>query len=432
MLHRGSALRVITTGLAVFSMFFGAGNLIFAVNLGREFQSQIPPALIGFLLTGVCLPLVGIVSITQFGGDCRAWFAQAGRWTGGTLYVVILLIIGPLVPMPRIVALAYTMLALYLPGGITLPLFATCFVGVTFLCAVAEKRVIELLGGWISPLLLLFLAILVGASLTNPATVEPSALPLHRVLGKTAVYGYNTTDFITSVYFGSIIIAILRKNAPPNASGASINRLCLASSALGLLLQGVVYVGLAYSGARLANSRSTLNEGEVLAAAARNALGHWGGLVMGAVVALACLSTLIALAALLADHLSTYFCRPDEHSPSCHPDERSEEGSPHVSKHGEILRYAQDDKGCRYRAALLLTLLTTGLLANLGLSSIIRLSAPVLNLVHPTIIALAAANILYKRTGIQLAKPTVWIVLTVSLYLQQDQLTGFVTALRGG
>ncbi len=396
MLHWGSALRVITTGLAVFSMFFGAGNLIFAVNLGREFQSQTSWALVGFLLTGVCLPLVGIVSIAQFGGDCRAWFGRAGTRTGGTLYVVILLLIGPLLPMPRIVALAYTMLVPYLPASVTLPAFAALFLMVTFACAVAEKRVIEVLGKWICPLLLLLLLLLIGSSLTSPATVSPSAIPFETVLRKNLVYGYNTTDFITSIYFGSMIIAVLRKNASPNASSTSINRLCLASSALGLFLQGLVYVGLAWAGARLADPQSTLNEGEVLVAVSRNALGHWGGLVMAVVVTLACLSTLIALAVLLADHLS------------------------------------QQAFGLKvsYRAALLCSLIITGLLANLGLSSIIRLSAPILNLVHPTIIALALANILSKCTGIQLAKPVVWIVLMASLYLQQDQMIDFTASLR--
>ncbi|MEM7589858.1 MAG: branched-chain amino acid transport system II carrier protein [Myxococcota bacterium] len=380
--------QVLTIGFAVFSMFFGAGNLIFSVNLGRMFQSQTPLALVGFLLTGVCLPVLGIFSITLFGGNCRAWFARAGKRTGTVLYVAILLIIGPLIPMPRIVALAHTMLTAYLPHSMTLPLFATLFLTITLACAIAEKQVIEVLGKWISPLLLLCLAILVAFALVTPAVVHPSALPATHVLHKNLIYGYNTTDFITSIYFGSIIMAILRKNARTKAQNTQVHHLCLAGSGFGLFLLGLVYVGLATTGARLANPDDLLDAGQVLASVSRLALGHWGGLLMGVIATLACLSTLIALAVLLADHLT---------------------------------RHALGGK-VKYRTCLLATLITTGLMANLGLSSIIQLSAPLLNFVHPTIIALSIINILYKKIGFQPAQSIIWICLVLSAWYQWESL----------
>ncbi|MEM7402661.1 MAG: branched-chain amino acid transport system II carrier protein [Myxococcota bacterium] len=390
-MHRQLLMQVLTTGFAVFSMFFGAGNLIFSVNLGRMFQSQTPLALVGFLLTGVCLPLLGIVSITLFGGDCRAWFARAGRRTGAILYVTILLLIGPLVPMPRIVALAYTMLVEYLPNHTTQPLFALLFLTVTLLCAITQKRVIELLGKWISPLLLICLALLVAAALTIPAVVHPSHLPAAVVLHRNLIYGYNTTDFITSIYFGAIIIAILRKNTPAQAPNSQVHRLCLLGSSLGLLLQGLVYVGLAIVGARLTNPHNALNEGQVLAVVSRHALGHWGGLLMGMIVTLACLSTLIALAVLLADQLTNH------------------------AFGGKV----------KYRTCLLATLIITGLIANLGLSSIIKLSEPLLRFVHPAIIALAIVNILHKTVGFRPARSIVWICLVASVWLQRESLMEF-------
>ena len=114
------------TGLAIFSMFFGAGNLIFAVNLGVQYGSQTWIALIGFLITAVLLPVIGIISSLLFNANYKTFYGRLGKNTGFLLSFICFLVIAPLVAMPRIVTLTHTMLHIYFPK-LSLPIFSIIF-----------------------------------------------------------------------------------------------------------------------------------------------------------------------------------------------------------------------------------------------------------------------------------------------------------------
>lgn len=376
-------------------MFFGAGNLIFVVNLGKQYQSQTSLALAGFILTAVCLPVLGVIGISLFDGNTERFFARAGKHTGAAMCAMALVVIGPLIAMPRIVTLSYTMLTPYI-STISLPAFTAMFLLLTCACCMSKKGILDLLGHWISPALLLGLLVLFVTGFNHAGAAKPSTLPATRILAKTAAYGYNTLDFLASLYFGSVVMSILRKNAPPGATRAWVNRLGLWGSCLGLGLLGLVYAGLAWLGAKTTHPTDILNEGEVLGDISRQLLGHWGGLVFATVVVTACLSTIIALAALSADYL----------------------------KHNVFHNHM------RYGTALVIALVVTAVLSNLGLSTILRLSWPILAVIYPAIIALVLVNILYKTTGFQPVKPIVLTVLAVSVYAQWNQLADLVQAIK--
>ena len=394
-MNQGLLPHLVTTGLAVFSMFFGAGNLIFVVSLGKQYQGQTFLALAGFILTAVCLPVLGIVGISLFDGNTNRFFARAGKRTGAVLYAVTVAVIGPLIAMPRIVTLSHTMLTPYIPA-VSLPVFTILFLLVTCACCITKKGILDLLGNWISPVLLLGLIILFITCFRHTGTIQPYAFPATEILAQTAAYGYNTLDFLASLYLGSVVINILGKNAPQGASHTWVNRVGLWGSCLGLGLLGLVYAGLAWLGAKTTNSTDALNEGEILGYISRQLLGHWGGLVFATVVVTACLSTIIALAALSADYL----------------------------KH-EVFR-----NHIRYGTSLGIALALTGILSNLGLSAILQLSWPILAVIYPAILALVLVNILYKTIGFQPVKSIVLTVLAMSVYVQWDQLAGLIQAVK--
>ncbi|MEM7589853.1 MAG: branched-chain amino acid transport system II carrier protein [Myxococcota bacterium] len=265
--------QLIKTGLAVFSMFFGAGNLMYALNLGRTYQNQTSWALPGFLLTTIFLPIAGIVGICLFDGNYHAFFARAGRYTGGFMTAITLAVIGPLVAMPRIVTLSYIMLQPY--WGVSLFGFTCAFLVLTFACCVAEKRILDLLGKWISPALLASLMMLFVAACWHSGSAENSHIPSLHVVKNSVVYGYNTLDFVAAAYFGSVVMTILRKNDAQPAHRKQTNRLALWASSFGLSLLGFVYVGLAWLGAKTASPTDPFNEGELLIDLSRQLLGHW-------------------------------------------------------------------------------------------------------------------------------------------------------------
>ena len=106
---------IVTTGLAIFSMFFGAGNLMYPLEVGMESGSQIAWGLLGFLLTAACLPVLGLFAMILFDGDYKAFFNRLGSTTGSIIVFLSLLIIGPLIAIPRIITLSHTMIAPFIP-----------------------------------------------------------------------------------------------------------------------------------------------------------------------------------------------------------------------------------------------------------------------------------------------------------------------------
>ncbi|MEM7402662.1 MAG: branched-chain amino acid transport system II carrier protein [Myxococcota bacterium] len=394
-MNRAWRTQLITVGLAVFSMFFGAGNLMYALDLGRKYQNQTPLALVGFLLTAVCLPVVGVWSICLFNGNYHAFFARAGKYTGGFMTALTLAVLGPFVAMPRIVGLSYVMLQPYV--GVSLFGFTLAFLLLTFACCVTESRILDLLGRWISPALMISLAILFVAAWCHPSEIGQSYMsPLH-VVKSSAVSGYSTLDFLVATYFGSVVVALLCKNSPQAADQPQQNsRLALYCSSLGLALLALVYVGLAWVGAKTASPVGLSNEGELLTDLSRQLLGHWGGLLMAAVVVLACLSTIIALANVLAEYLKQELFA------------------------GRL----------RYDVSLVIVLLLTATVSNLGLASILELSVPILEIIYPGIIALTVMNILHKTSGFKTVNPVVITVFLLSIYLQQERLQLFGQAIK--
>src|SRR5688572_6620310 len=113
----------IATGLAMFSMFFGAGNVVFPLAIGQYAQDKNIFAIIGLLITAVGVPFLGLISMTLFDGDYRRFFARMGKIPGFLSALVIMGLIGPFGALPRCIALSYSTVSTYIPG-VSLSLFS--------------------------------------------------------------------------------------------------------------------------------------------------------------------------------------------------------------------------------------------------------------------------------------------------------------------
>src|SRR5262245_25771526 len=109
---------VLATGLAMFSMFFGAGNIVFPLALGQFTKDQTLYAVLGLTLSAVLVPFTGLISMILFNGDYRAFFQRMGKWPGFLVSVVIMGLIGPFGAIPRCVTLSYSTVAMFLPEGL--------------------------------------------------------------------------------------------------------------------------------------------------------------------------------------------------------------------------------------------------------------------------------------------------------------------------
>lgn len=376
---------VLSTGLAIFSMFFGAGNLIFAITLGTKYQNLSPLALAGFMITAVILPILGIISILLFDGDYKKYFGQLGKNAGFILCLFCFIIIGPLVAMPRIVTLAYTVFQPFAPS-ISLNVFTILFLIITFLLSVSEKNIINLLGKIISPLLIVSLAIIIFSAFLKQGYTEHLEMPITTVLIRNIQYGYNTLDFLTSIFFASIVISILKQSKKGNTINktSELTGIGLKASMIGVSILALSYAGLAFVGAKFGKNLIHLNEAEIFSAISFRVLGENGALIIAIAVFTACLSTIIALSALCAEYFTL----------------------------SVFTKYK-----VQYAYMLILSLAITGIASNIGLSKILLYSKPFIATVSPAILVLAITNMMHKKIGFKYTKIAVFITLAFSIVI---------------
>ena len=305
----------ITTGLAIFAMLFGAGNLMFPIKVGLNAGDKTFWAMIGFLITGVFLPVLGLVSIILFDGDYHRFFERIGKIPGKILLAICIFIIGPIVAMPRIVTFSYAMTApflgvlekLTLPLGNLVPnpqllLFSIGFLGLTFLATMRESKIIDLLGYVISPILLISLSIIIFKGLIGVGTMPKTIASTPALFWESLKYGYNTLDVLGGIFFSSIIIHILRQKLP----GTDIHKLALTglkAGAIGTVLLGIVYFGLSYLGVFHGYGLDHVYPGILFSTISFRVLGSQGALIVATAVLMACFSTIIALSAVFAEFL---------------------------------------------------------------------------------------------------------------------------------
>lgn len=384
---------IVTTGLAIFSMFFGAGNLMYPLRIGMESGTQVGWGLIGFLLTAACLPVLGLFAMILFDGDYRAFFNRLGASAGSIIIFLSLLIIGPLIAIPRIVTLSHTMTAPFIPFAflqeitpISSFVFSIIFLGITFLLTFRENNIVDVLGNVISPLLLGALAIIIGKGCLNAESATANTQPISEILLNSLSIGYETLDLLGAIFFSSIVLTILRKTAGKDVKSSphALAIMSLKSGALGGGLLALVYIGMSLLGVYYGQGITNVNSGELFSIVSFRILGESGALIIATAVLMACLSTAIALCAVIA----------------------------------EYIQYELSGNTISYVPALLITLVSCLPLSTAGLKSVLTLTGgPICYIGYPVIITLTFCNIAYKLFNFKPVKMPVlatFIVMLVS------------------
>lgn len=145
---------VLSTGFAMFSMFFGAGNIIFPLVVGQYAGSHNLFAIFGLILTAVVMPFAGVIAMLLYDGDYQKFFGKLGKIPGFILTLAILSLLGPLGSVPRCIALSYSTLKSSFPSLPSIWFSAGACV-LVFILSVKKNRLIDLLGKILTPILLL-------------------------------------------------------------------------------------------------------------------------------------------------------------------------------------------------------------------------------------------------------------------------------------
>lgn len=371
--NRISTAAFVATGLMLFALFFGAGNLIFPAGMGQQAGSNIAAALAGFLITGVGLPLLGVIAIGYSGSrDIQELASRVTPWYGILFAVMLYLAIGPFFATPRTATVSYEIGVLPFLGEnvsdgtkkIGLFIFSLVFFGLAYWLSVSPGKLVDRIGKILTPVLLIAIVVLAGYAALSPmgALQAPSEAYQTGAFTKGLIEGYGTMDALASLVFAIIVIEAVR-NMGVN-SKAQVLSLTAKAGFVAAACLAVVYVLIGYMGATSVSGLGVLDTGaKVLSGSANHYFGATGKIVLGVIVLLACISTAVGLITACGE----YFTRL----------------VPSISYHKWVIIFS----------------VVSLVFANFGLSNIIKLSIPALMLLYPLTVAIIALAFLHNSFG---------------------------------
>ncbi|HHX23366.1 MAG TPA: branched-chain amino acid transport system II carrier protein [Thermoanaerobacterales bacterium] len=362
-------------GSLLFGLFFGAGNLIFPVKMGQVAGSNTFAATIGFLITGVGLPVIGVIASALSQSDSLFHMAKPVSIPYAIFFTCALyLTIGPFFAIPRTATVAFEVgLRPFIAEGqlfLGLFIFSLIFFSLTLYFSLRPGRILDWVGKYLTPAFLALLSILLVATYAKPMGQVNMYLPqgnyVDNPLFTGFLDGYNTMDALASLAFAIIIISNIQKLGIRKPSSIAVE--ILKSGFVCVIGMTVIYASLAYLGATsLGSVGHGDNGGIILSMVSNHYFGFIGQVLLAAIVGVACLKTAIGLITSCAEMFSKLF-----------------------------------PKSMTYKSYAILFTVFSFSIANMGLNNIIKLSIPVLMFLYPlaiTLIILSLSTPIHRKQG---------------------------------
>lgn len=349
---------LIVVGFALFSMFLGAGNLIFPPYLGLHAGETWLPALIGFLLTGVGLPLMTVYATLRSGGTIMTLARYVGRPFGRLLGLIVVLSIGPMFAIPRTAATTYEVGVATIVPSVPIEVSSIVFFVIVWALTINRSKVVDRLGKYLTPFLLLTLFAIVVAAVINPiGTPGAAAEPAYNFAGGFTE-GYQTMDALAASMFAGVALSnIVARGYNNREEQLSMSIRC---GVIAAVLLGLVYCGLTYGGAGATGAfPADIDRSALLIGMTNGLLGSVGAYCLSVAVILACLTTAIGLTVTTGEYFNEL-------------------------SGGKL----------SYKLVVTLTVIAALLISVLGVTTIINLAVPFLNMVYPVLMALVICNCL--------------------------------------
>ncbi|MCY6370715.1 branched-chain amino acid transport system II carrier protein [Clostridium ganghwense] len=397
---------LLLVGLMLFSLFFGAGNLIFPPFLGQAAGVEVWTAMLSFFITAVGFPILGVVAVAKSGGLANL-AKRVNPVFAGIFTVLIYLSIGPCLGIPRAGSLPFEMVvAPYLPQSISktlaLLVFTLVFFMVAYWLSLSPTKLVNRMGKVLTPSLLLLILVMFVGALVKPlgnygaATGEYVTSPFV----KGFLEGYLTMDTIAALNFG-IVIALAIKSKGVKDEKAVVSTTIKAGMIAGTLLI-IIYSILAHLGATSGGRfGGTQNGAQTLTNVTTYIFGKPGAVLLAVIFTLACLTTSVGLITSCSQYFSTLTNK------------------------------------ISYKNWTRILSLSSMILANMGLTKILAISVPVLNAIYPIaimLIVLAMLDKIFKESSMVYGLTILFTgVVSVVDSLQQVGIKlGFVTNLCDG
>lgn len=305
-MYQSKTSNILTLGFALFAMFFGAGNLLLPPLIGVQVASNFWIAMIAFGITGILLPFTGILSIVHSGDNFNDLGNRVHRWIAPILGTIIMICIGPLIAIPRTAATTFEVgLQPFFPE-IYVAWGSLIFFAITLILAIRPSKVVDVIGNYLTPILLVLLALLIVVGIVNPTSALASTeQTMIDSFSKGFLEGYQTLDVLASVIFAGIIISAAKAKGYTDAKSKA--EITLISGALSSVCLLFVYGGLIYLGASSGVLDDEIKRSELLILISSNILGQNGLIAIALCMAFACLTTAISLTAAVGSFFSELF-----------------------------------------------------------------------------------------------------------------------------
>ena len=371
-----SARNIAALGFMTFAMYLGAGNLIFPPFLGYQAGDNFLSAMTGFLLTGVGLPAMALVIVAWVRGSDNLT-AALPKPLATSFWVMLFIVIGPAFAIPRTITVAYQFSVAPFMGEAGLIPFSIVFCIVAILFSLYPGKLVDTLGKWLTPVLLTILTTMAVVAIWHPTGLIESASGAYKTgaMAEGLTQGYMTMDALGSIGFGWVIFRAIEGmgvKEPKAIAKYTLIAALMYSSAMAL-----VYVSLAYIGLTSADlGLNFANGGEILTAFTNYHFGVFGTMLLGLVLVLACLTTAIGVTTAGSEFYSHTF------------------------------------KRLTYRKSVIAIMVLSGLVANIGLTQLLKITLPAVVALHPIAIALLIMAPLRNQLSQKMTLATLTVALT--------------------
>ncbi|MDD6830721.1 MAG: branched-chain amino acid transport system II carrier protein [Firmicutes bacterium] len=342
----------IVVGFALFAMFFGAGNVVFPPYIGMHAGEQWANGFLFYFIADIGLALVAMFAILHAGGADNIT-GRIGHVASKVLMCAVILCIGPMVAIPRTAATTLEMSVTPFFSGMSPVVFSIIFFAVILLLSIKQSAVIDIVGKILTPALLIGLLVLIVKGFVSPiGDIVDTGVSASEVTVNGIKSGYQTMDVLAAMAFGIIILSSADEKGYTDSKSAA-KMIGIAAALSGVLLL-IVYFGLTYLGATASTVFPTdISRANLVIGIVELLLGKAGLIIFAIVIALACITTAVAL----------------------------------VSSAASFFAKLANDK-ISYGVFVVVICVSSAVISNLGLDMIIAIATPVLDIVYPPMLVL--------------------------------------------
>jgi len=372
---------ILSLSVAIFAMFFGAGNIIFPLIIGKTVGAEIGFGLMGFVITAVMVPILGFIAMTAYEGDYERFFLTLGKFPGLFLIALIMIIIGPFAAS-RCVIISYAAIQQYLPFNLFI--YTLIIAGIVFALTMRESKVVPILGRVLGPIKISLLGLIVVLVVVFFKRVPGSQVSSLSSFIVGLKEGYYTLDLLGAFFFSHLIYEAMKDRSHGQLTLKQLVWQGTKAGLLGGLFLGIIYGGFGLASAIHSQGLTAVADENLFSAVAQKVLGDHGSIMANVTVALATLTTSLALTTVFADYL-----------------------------HNEIFK-----QKFSYIYILIGVILVNIVIENLEFKGVMAILGPAAILLYPAFIVLCVVNLMKKYWGFTYVKTIVLLTFLFSVFFQ--------------